>query len=276
SKPAITSALIFRKQDGKNSGCIVFTNIRPVILSADNAITTDIAGIIVQQLEKKLECPVIFHTMPACDVSLKIETADLASTKRVGTRIAQQLLSEIKRARYSKLEKAYAYSLKTDMPMKAECKLPVSTLSEKAERYSEQIKELKNIDLDIPDKGELLNRTIRYASFALRNDSAGNNEIPLIMGLRLDTMSIFYLPGATTISTADSLTRLMPQTILLASGLNGMHDAILPDEAFDEGGWWASVSSYTKGAEKELLKSMNSLVASTFPRIFKKRLLKAE
>jgi hypothetical protein len=271
----IFDSLIFRKPDGKNGGCIVFTDIRPVILSGDNSISTDIVGVITQQLEKKLECPVIIHTTPACDISLQTESADLASVKRIGTRISQKLQSELKRARFSKLENVYAYKLDTKLPKKAEANFSTTAQQEKAKLYATQIKDVKNLELDILDKNELLNRTIRFASFANRNDSAGLNEIPAIMGIRLDTMSIFYMPGATTSTLADSLIRLMPQTILLSAGLNGMHDAILPDSAYAEGGWSASVSAYTTGAEKELTKSMNNLVGSTFPRIFKKR-LKAE
>jgi hypothetical protein len=272
STPANISALVFRNDRDKFSACLVFSNIRPLLLAGENSISTDIAGIISQHLEKKLECPVLFLTMPDIDKSLLAEEGDIATARRSGTRIAQLIHAELKRTRYSVLKKAYAYSHSSDIPKHQELFLSPEVQKAKSTRYALQVKQLIALDLDLYDKRKMFERTIRFSSYLQRMDTLHTNIMSEIKGWRLDTISIFFLPCNISSETADSLARIRPQRLLFSAGLNGYHDAILSDKEQDEGGWLAATSVYSIGSESVLLQSMNNIISSTFPRIFKKRL----
>jgi hypothetical protein len=64
----------------------------------------------------------------------------------------------------------------------------------------------------------------------------------------------------------------MPQTVLLSTCLDGQQSAIFPELEMEKGGWHAATSIYDEGAYKGLVSSVNSIISSTFPRIFKKRI----
>jgi hypothetical protein len=269
SSAANISALIFRNNQDKISACIVFSSIRPILLAGENSITTDIAGIISQHLEKKLECPVLFQTMPCIDKNLFHEEGDIANARRSGTRIAQLIHNELKRTRYSNLEKVYAYSHNSSIPKHQEVFLVPEIQKAKAERYASHVKQLMSLDLDLSDKRKMFERSIRFTSFLQKSDT---NKLSEIKGWRLDTISLFFLPCNLSSKTADSIARIRPQKLILSSGLNGFHDALFSDIEMNEGGWLAATSIYSDGAENVFMQSMNNIISSTFPRIFRKRL----
>ncbi len=266
----------FKNRSDEPLCCFIISNVRPIVMAGSQSITTDISGIVSQFIEKKTGFTTYYVATPEIDFVPyleRTEMTDISSTRRIGTRLASLVQRELKRARYTPLKEAFVYSMHIDIPLKKEFTLPASRRTELALRYENQLKDVKPLNFDRADKRVLLERAIRYSmpDIFKRKENDSLRSILTLTGIRIDTLSLFFMPAGLFRSTMDSVKQHAKQSIVFASGVNYLGNNILPDNYFYDGGWYSATSAYGYRSEQIIMESAITMIETTLPLTIRKR-----